>query len=88
MSGLYSYRWQRVRLHFLQEHPLCVMCESRGRIVAASVVDHVIAHRGNVDLFWDQSNWQALCKGCHDSRKQMLEQPNKVGPHRSWNRAG
>lgn len=33
---------------------------------AASVVDHIIPHKGNDDLFWDMSNHQALCKKCHD----------------------
>jgi len=40
---------------------------------AASVVDHIVAHRGDQELFWDQSNWQSLCKPCHDSEKQKLE---------------
>ena len=86
MSGLYGYRWQRARLNFLRGHPLCVMCERLGRIVAASVVDHVVPHKGNPVLFWDQGNWQSLCTSCHNSRKQMLERPGKVQPHSSWNR--
>lgn len=84
MSGLYNYRWQQLRLHFLRAHPLCVMCERRGRLVAASVVDHVVPHKGNPVLFWDATNWQGLCASCHNSRKQMLEQPGKVQPHASW----
>jgi predicted kinase len=32
---------------------------------AANVLDHVVPHRGNAELFWAQSNWQALCVGCH-----------------------
>ena len=39
----------------------------------AQVVDHVTPHRGNAGLFFDQSNWQSLCKQCHDSYKQALE---------------
>jgi 5-methylcytosine-specific restriction protein A len=64
------------------------MCEQRGRIVAASVVDHIQPHKGNVTLFWDATNLQALCKGCHDSAKAMIERGDKVPPHASWNRAG
>ncbi|WP_295219971.1 HNH endonuclease signature motif containing protein, partial [Ruminococcus sp.] len=33
---------------------------------AATVVDHIIPHRGDPHLMWDESNWQALCKSCHD----------------------
>lgn len=40
--------------------------------MAATVVDHIIPHRGDQKLFWDRSNWQALCKSCHDS-KTMTE---------------
>jgi len=37
----------------------------------ATVVDHVIPHRGNQDIFWDQSNWQAMSKPCHDSKTAL-----------------
>jgi 5-methylcytosine-specific restriction protein A len=30
------------------------------------VVDHVIPHKGDRALFWDEANnWQALCARCH-----------------------
>jgi 5-methylcytosine-specific restriction protein A len=32
------------------------------------VVDHIVPHRGREQLFWDESNWQALCKACHDRK--------------------
>lgn len=41
--------------------------------VLSTVVDHVIPHRGDDVLFWDESNWQALCKSCHDSHKRRQE---------------
>jgi 5-methylcytosine-specific restriction protein A len=43
-----------------------------GLVVLATVVDHVIPHRGDVELFWKPGNHQALCKACHD-RKTVLE---------------
>lgn len=45
----------------------------RGIVEPATVVDHVIPHEGDEVLFWDESNWQSLCKTCHDSAKQTLE---------------
>lgn len=57
---------------FLAAHPLCVRCQSEGKIVPATVVDHIIPHRGDQKLFWDQKNWQPLCKSCHDT-KTMTE---------------
>lgn len=70
---LYGYRWQKARLLFLQHNPLCVMCLQEGLTTAADVVDHVVPHQGNEVLFWDNSNWQALCKRHHDSDKQKME---------------
>ena len=39
-----------------------------GRYTKATVVDHIQPHRGDPKLFWDQSNWQSLCKRCHDKK--------------------
>ncbi|MBF8651987.1 HNH endonuclease [Pseudomonas putida] len=69
----YDYKWQKARERYLNDHPLCVYCQRNGRITAARIVDHIVAHRGDMTLFWDQSNWQSLCKPCHDSVKQAEE---------------
>jgi 5-methylcytosine-specific restriction endonuclease McrA len=37
------------------------------------IVDHKIPHRGNLALFWDEDNLQAVCKAWHDSTKQKME---------------
>jgi 5-methylcytosine-specific restriction protein A len=42
------------------------------RVVAAADLDHIIPHKGDMTLFWDPTNWQGLCKGCH-SRKTATE---------------
>nr|WP_244485255.1 HNH endonuclease signature motif containing protein [Pseudolabrys sp. Root1462] len=50
------------------------MCEGQGLTVAATVVDHIIPHKGDQKLFWDiEGNWQPLCKFHHDSAKQAEE---------------
>lgn len=73
----YGYKWQKARASFLASHPLCTMCEKHGLVTPATVVDHIRPHRGNYDLFWDQDNWQALCKRHHDSDKQVIERGGK-----------
>lgn len=73
MAGPYDGRWQRARATYLTAHPLCVLCQQMGRIVAATVVDHIVPHRGDQALFWDRANWQSLCKSCHDGAKQQAE---------------
>ena len=69
----YGYKWQKARERFLREHPLCCYCERIGRVTLATVVDHVVPHKGDESLFWDESNWQPLCKPCHDSTKKAEE---------------
>jgi len=69
----YGVRWRKARLRFLAEHPLCVMCERRGVISAAAIVDHIIPHKGDAALFWDENNWQGLCITDANSVKQAQE---------------
>ena len=69
----YGYKWQQAREGFLKKNPLCEDHKARGQVVAATVVDHIAPHRGDMKLFWDRANWQSLCKTCHDSHKQRLE---------------
>ena len=68
----YDSKWRTTRNRFLKDNPLCVRCKEEGRLVIATVVDHIKPHRGDKNLFWDYSNWQALCKRCHD-KKTMTE---------------
>ena len=71
----YDARWQRARKAYLSDNPLCVECLKLNKLVTATVVDHVISHKGNRELFSDVSNWQALCKYHHDSKtmKELRE---------------
>ena len=62
----YGGKWQKARLQFLDQNPLCAQCQRDGCVTPATVVDHIVPHRGNQDLFWNRKNWQALCKACHD----------------------
>lgn len=71
----YNRRWQKARKSYLEAHPLCVQCAKQGEYVRATVVDHIVPHRGDQKLFWDQNNWQSLCKSCHD-KKTLTEDIN------------
>ena len=64
----YGSRWRKASKAYLHAHPLCVECERNGRYTVATVVDHIIPHRGDPELFWNTSNWQPLCKRCHDKK--------------------
>jgi 5-methylcytosine-specific restriction protein A len=40
-------------------------CHDEGRVVPVFQVDHVVPHKGDPDLFWDElNNWQSLCAAC------------------------
>ena len=64
----YNSRWRRESRRFLAEHPFCAQCRREGRVTPATEVDHIIPHKGDGKLFWNQGNWQALCKGCHSKK--------------------
>ena len=68
----YTSKWQHESKRYLRDNPLCVKCKANGKFAEATVVDHIVPHRGNQKLFWDKNNWQALCKSCHD-RKTRTE---------------
>ncbi len=40
------------------------LCHDEGRITLGYQTDHVVPHRGNQSLFWDEGNWQTLCASC------------------------
>lgn len=69
----YGARWQSARAGFLQKHPLCCCCLANGAVEAATVVDHIVPHRGDMALFWDRKNWQPLGQDCHNKIKRLLE---------------
>ena len=49
----YDHRWRIRSKHFLQRNPLCRMCEKEGKLTVASVVDHIVPHKGDPGLFND-----------------------------------
>ncbi|WP_324696571.1 HNH endonuclease [Candidatus Thiothrix phosphatis] len=64
----YDRQWRGARLEWIKDHPLCASCLAAGKYVPADVVDHITPHRGDKRLFWDEGNWQSLCKPCHDKK--------------------
>lgn len=65
-------RWRARRAHQLKIEPLCRYCSAEGRTTAATVVDHVEPHRGDVNKFL-LGAVQSLCEPCHNKRKQQIE---------------
>jgi 5-methylcytosine-specific restriction protein A len=47
------------------QHPVMSRCFDEHRVTAATLTDHVVPHRGDQILFWDEANWQSMCGPCH-----------------------
>ena len=55
-------------------------CQQTGELLTGKypagnspAVDHIIPHRGDPDLFWDEQNLQLVSKSWHDKEKQRRE---------------
>ena len=60
----YDFRWRKLRAMYLRNHPLCALCEERGEVKAAAMVDHIVPIRkGGARL--SEENLQSLCVSCH-----------------------
>ena len=68
-----QHRWRVLARAFLRRHPFCVACRAARRVTLATDVDHVVAHKGDDGLFWDEANWQALCARCHGLKTKREE---------------
>lgn len=69
---MYNRKWKGASRQWLSmpEHSWCEKCGK-----PAELVHHKIEHNGDWNLFWDRTNWQALCWSCHS--KIHLEERNK-----------
>ncbi len=67
-SSFYNSRqWRKVRLMVLERDPICKVCEQRGKVVSACVVDHIDPiSNGGAKLYIN--NLQGLCTSCHNSK--------------------
>lgn len=76
----YTNAWVKASRAFRLAHPLCRQCEREGRLTPTAVTDHIVPHKGDRELFWDTSNWQPLCKRCHDSKTAREDGPAQAMP--------
>jgi len=79
----YTKAWAKASKAFRLKYPLCGMrpnheppvmslCDQLERTTPATLTDHIVPHRGDQVLFWDEGNWQSLCTPCH-TRKTKAE---------------
>ena len=69
----YDAKWDRERAAYLYLHDTCGRCAMR----PATIVHHIIPHRGDRSLFWNRRNWMPVCQPCHDGPIQRQERARK-----------
>lgn len=76
----YDSKWDRYRAAFLAkpENKFCVYCGE-----PANFIDHKIAHKGDMKLFWDPKNHLPSCRRCN-SRKNVRYEGGFGNPIREF----
>jgi 5-methylcytosine-specific restriction enzyme A len=59
----YSNRWRKIRRLYIQEHPMCELCERKNLLVPVQEVHHIVPlSQGGTHR---EENLMGLCKSCH-----------------------
>lgn len=65
-----SKKWKLMRLAYIDQHPLCEICQQKGIISPAVDVHHRISFTDfeglqRLEMAYNPQNLMALCKECH-----------------------
>lgn len=69
--------YRRARRDWFNSDPmnrLCAVCLKNGVTTEATELDHIQRAVDRPDLFNDESNWQPLCRDCHEQKTQRENQ--------------
>ena len=66
--GAYGRPWRRLREAHLRDNPYCVECLLEGTRRIGEQVDHIVPHRGDLELMRDPFNLQTLCDRHHGQK--------------------
>lgn len=74
----YTTAWDKAAKSHLDRSPVCVYCAigawgDEPRDEPATLVDHLVPHRGDQGIFWTRADWTSSCAACHDGPKQAVE---------------
>lgn len=76
--------WQQLRRVKLSSKPLCEPCERRGRLVVATVVDHVKSIASGGDPFPSLDGLMSMCPSCHSTKTNARDNPHAFGRRRGF----
>jgi 5-methylcytosine-specific restriction protein A len=72
-------KWRHLRDSILRQHPICNVCKN----ALATEVDHItpfsqgMTDRQKLQLGFDYTNLQAICKQCHDIKHNHIKKTDK-----------
>lgn len=69
----YGSKWRKAKAAYLAVHRWCVECQRHGHATPSTCIDHIVAHKGNRELFWNRRNWRASCISCNSSKAAREE---------------
>jgi len=75
----YTARWRALRKAKLQAQPWCEICARRGRVVAATVVDHKRSIASGGDPFPPLDGLASMCARCHNAKTAARDNPHAFG---------
>lgn len=71
---LYDRAWRAYRKRFLEINSKCYACSNFAR-----VVDHLIPHKGDIQLFKKLDNHLPLCEKCHNTVTALFDMKYLAG---------
>ena len=84
-----STGWVKIRTAYINEYPLCRVCELKGSVTLATEVDHITPIRIDMNLSLEWDNLQSLCHRCHSKKTAAVDDRLLKGLEpRSWMGAG
>ena len=61
----YDSQWKKFRKIYVAAHPLCAMCEARGKLTRTEIVHHIVPLEENGSKY-DEDNLISICFNCHE----------------------
>lgn len=85
-----THRWHKASKAYRTAHPLCAECRRHGILTPTEVVDHIKPAPICSDAeFWDEANWQPLCRKCNNRKgqrdKRVIAEYRRNNPKQSDN---
>ena len=77
----YGKDWEAYRWRFLHYNKFCYCCGGK-----ATVVDHIVAHKGDTDVFENNTNHLPMCTSCHNTATAKYDKfnPPKTEEKMKW----